>query len=99
MNSRQETGKAELIDLVAQEARLKNIFQNASNNKDSVKRRLKRANEEGVLAEKQIVHLEKNESETHESLASIRDEIRKLQGQIDTTKSKQIGRASCRERV
>jgi len=88
LNRQQETGKAELMDLVAQEARLKNIFQNASNSKDSVKRRLKRTNEEEMLAEKQIAHLEKNESETHKALASIHDEIMKLQGQIDTTKSK-----------
>ncbi|MFC1886747.1 chromosome segregation SMC family protein, partial [Thermodesulfobacteriota bacterium] len=46
-----ETCKARLMDLVAQEAKYKNIYQNAKNNKESLNRRLKRIDEETLAAE------------------------------------------------
>ena len=42
------------MDLVAQEARYKNIYQTASNTKDNLKRRMKRADEEAALAQNQV---------------------------------------------
>ena len=43
LNQELESHKARLMDLVAQEAQYKNIYQNASNNKENLQRRLKRA--------------------------------------------------------
>ncbi len=86
LNQRKEAGKSELYNLVAREAQYKNIFQNATNNKDNVKRRLKRAREEEVLANNQIAHLNENESKTRKALEAVRYEIEDLQGRISRTK-------------
>ena len=97
LNQQKETKKAELYDLVAQEAQYKNIFQNASNNKDSVKRRLKRASEEELLVKKQIAQMDKNTLETRQALEAVRREIKDFQEEIGDTqailgkKSKALG--------
>jgi len=86
LRQEQESGKSELMDLVALEAKYKNIFQNASNTKESVKRRLKRANEEEVIAGRQIDKHRQIESETREALEIVRREIGGLQEQIGVEK-------------
>ena len=88
LKQQQEAGKAELMDLVALEARYKNIYQNASNSQESIKRRLKRSSEEKALAEKQIAQLRNQESETRKTLEAIRLEISELQERITAEKAK-----------
>ena len=72
LNQELESYKARLMDLVAQEAQYKNIYQNASNNKENLQRRLKRAAEEEALAQKQIAEIEKK----HNKAKTISDEIK-----------------------
>jgi chromosome segregation protein len=68
-----EEHKNALMNLVAEEARLKNIFQNASSNKETLQRRLRRIDEEVALAAKKVSSVEKDE----QTVATQLDEIRK----------------------
>ncbi|MFZ5569234.1 MAG: chromosome segregation protein SMC [Thermodesulfobacteriota bacterium] len=82
LNSQLEESKKQLMRLVAEEARYKNIYQNASNNKESLKRRLRRIDEEDVLARRKAAELEKAEMEANSSFEAIRSEKEDLIRQI-----------------
>jgi chromosome segregation protein len=77
LNRELESGKAHLMDLTSREIQYKNIYQNAASNKESLQRRLKRADEEEMLAQNQIA-----ETRTKESLA--RDQLDTIKQQIET---------------
>ncbi len=79
----------DLVDKVAQEARYKNIYQNASSNKENLKRRLKRANEEEVIAKKEATDALKKETRAKEQLESLKQKINDLSEHIEKT-SKQL---------
>ncbi|QTA89616.1 chromosome segregation protein SMC [Desulfonema magnum] len=87
LNQELETCKTNLMNLVAQEAKYKNIYQNASNNKDSLKRRLKRTDEEEAVAGKKVAEYQKKETEAREELELCRQEIEELKQEISTTRS------------
>ncbi|MBR9981885.1 MAG: chromosome segregation protein SMC [Desulfatitalea sp.] len=72
LNQAAEENKNALMHLVAEEARCKNIYLNASNNRESLKRRLKRIDEELVIATKKVAELEKNNTEEQTALEDIR---------------------------
>lgn len=80
LNAAAETHKNDLMRLVAEEARYKNIYLNATNNKESLKRRLKRIDEELVLAAKQVADLEKSRAEELNAM----EEIRVTMGRCET---------------
>ena len=82
LNQSLEACKADLMDLVAREARYKNIYQTASNNKEGLKRRLKRIDEEKVLAKKKVDEIETRETRVQSELEEIRQKIEELNGQI-----------------
>jgi chromosome segregation protein len=82
-----ESDKAHLMDLMTREAQLKNTFQNAANNKESLDRRLKRIDEEENLAQKQIRDAQKKESQTRAQLDGIKQAIAVLSGHIDATRT------------
>lgn len=63
--------KSDLMDLLTRESQYKNIFQNASTNKENIKRRLKRVENETVLSEKTIDELIKEEAKTEQQRQSI----------------------------
>jgi chromosome segregation protein len=54
LNRNLETGKNDLMKMVAEEARVKNSHQHAANNRESLKRRLRRTDEEAALADKTV---------------------------------------------
>ncbi len=83
LNQAIERSKTELMDLVAQEARHKNICQNASNNKESLKRRLERIDEEEVTAGEKLIDLQNNKSRAQKALESFKREISDLKERID----------------
>ncbi len=66
LNRELESAKATLMDLTAREAKYKNICQNASNNRQSVKRRLKKIDEEEAIAIRKVTESEKNEAQANE---------------------------------
>ena len=54
LNADLETSKTALMDRLTEEARYRNIFQNAANNKENLQRRLKRAREEAAAARQRV---------------------------------------------
>jgi len=82
LNQTLENCKKSLMDLVAEEAKYKNIFQTAANNKENLKRRLKRVDEEEALARNKVAAAGKKEIEAKDELSLIKDELEELTGQI-----------------
>jgi chromosome segregation protein len=82
-----EERKNALMNLVAEEARLKNIFQNASNNKETLCRRLRRIDEEVLLAEKKVKTAENDKQATEGELERIRQKIEAFSTTIDQLKT------------
>jgi chromosome segregation protein len=83
LNQELETCKANLMDLVAREAQYKNIYQNAANNKESLKRRLKRIDEEELTTRRKVSELEDKNNRAQEHLNSYKTEIDDLKHRID----------------
>ncbi|MGD8524233.1 MAG: chromosome segregation protein SMC, partial [Desulfobacterales bacterium] len=82
LNQELESHKTQLMDLVAQEAQYKNIYQNAANNKESLQRRLKQTEEEKTLSQKRIAEIEEKEAEINGYLGSLKHEMSNLERSI-----------------
>ena len=82
LNRALESKKSEMMSLVAEEARCRNIFQNATQTKESLKRRLKRIDEEEYNAVKEVSRLEANEAEAREEFDSLKAEHEDLNDRI-----------------
>ena len=85
LNRALETAKAALMQGVAEEARAKNICQNAANNRESLERRLKRLDEEELAATRSLAEAEKAEGTVRNQLTAIREEIAQLDCQANAT--------------
>jgi chromosome segregation protein len=92
-----EQYKKKLMELVAQEARINNICQTASQNRESIERRLKRIDEEVLMAEKKVAQYSAGEIAARKLLAQYRENmgvmdstINRLRGQVDT-KARRLG--------
>ena len=88
LNQQLDSHKMQLMDWVAQEAQYKNIYQNAANNKESLQRRLKHADEEEALAQKRIAEIQKKEAEIKSLLSSKKQEIADLDHRITAMREK-----------
>jgi len=92
-----ENYKSHLMELIAKEARYKNIYQNAENNRENIKRRLKRINEEEVRAEKKLKETQKYSIKAKKHLQEITLNIDDLNERIEIKqeelkqKSKEFG--------
>ncbi|MBT8369549.1 MAG: chromosome segregation protein SMC, partial [Deltaproteobacteria bacterium] len=87
LNKELDAQKTHLMNLMTQEAQYKNIYQNAASNKESLQRRLKRSDEEEVLAQNQIKEFQAKESRVRQQLESLKAEIEKLSGQITANRN------------
>jgi chromosome segregation protein len=85
--ARLDKEKSDLMDLTAQEARYKNIYQNASENKESLKKRLKRIEEETMLTGKRTEAARKREARATKNLADVKQEIEKIDRQMSLVRS------------
>ena len=85
LNQELESCKANLMDLVAQEAQYKNIYQNANNNKESLKRRFKIIHEEEEATGKKVSGLRDKKNKAQARLEVYKTEIDGLNEQIDIT--------------
>ena len=94
LNRELESQKSRLMDLVAQEAQYKNIYLNASNNKENLQRRLKRAAEEETLAQKQIADIQRKESEAKSELSTIKSEIADLEERISAVREELVEKSA-----
>jgi chromosome segregation protein len=82
LNRQLERDKTALMDLVAQEARFKNIHQNATNSKESLSRRMKRIDEEAAAASGKITALERAESDCRAAHRELGDELSELNREV-----------------
>lgn len=91
LNENLEQNKKKLMELVAQEARINNIYQTAAQNRENIERRLKRIDEEVLMAEKKVAKYSADEIEGRKLLDQCRENIRvmdstinRLRGEVDT---------------
>ncbi len=86
LNKDLETAKAELMELIAQETRYKNIYQHASSNKESLQQKLK------IKAEEELTAMEENDrckslkAAARERLASLRSRLADLDAQVEAVR-------------
>ncbi len=83
LNKESEERKAALMESVTQEARYKNTCQNAANNRESLKRRIKRADEEVIIAIKKLSECEAKEKKAAAELESLQSEIEGMNADIE----------------
>jgi chromosome segregation protein len=94
LNRNLEDRKNKLMSLVAEEARYKNIYHNASTNRESLKRRLKQVDEEVVLSAKKIAAIENDKEKAQSGLDQIKQNIDALRISIDQLKAVLCARSS-----
>jgi chromosome segregation protein len=97
LSEKLEQHKKKLMELVAQEARINNIYQTTTQNRESIERRIKRIDEEAAIAEKKAIQLSDGETtarkhlaECHENIVVIESNIRCLRENLET-KSRSLG--------
>ncbi|MEJ2165002.1 MAG: chromosome segregation protein SMC [Desulfobacterales bacterium] len=86
LNRELESAKALLMELTTREVQYKNIYQNAANNKESLQRRLKRADEEEALAQKDIAETQQRQERLRSRFDLIKQQIAKLNQEVDITR-------------
>ena len=94
LNQDLESGQTRLMDLTTQEVRYKNIYQNAASNKESLQRRLKRADEEEVLAQNKIEETLKRETKAGDKLNTIKQQFEVQLREINLTRQDLDAQAS-----
>jgi chromosome segregation protein len=83
-----EAAKSHLVDLMSREAQYRNVHQNASNNREGLKRRLRRADEEEAQTQKRIAEAQEREGRATARLESVKAEIEALGGRIAETRTR-----------
>ncbi|MBW2662160.1 MAG: hypothetical protein JRD93_09270, partial [Deltaproteobacteria bacterium] len=83
LNHKIDKYKTDLVDIMAREAQYKNLCQNTTNIKQSLKNRLKRIDEEEVTAKNQVVEFQRQKTGTKTKLDSLSKEIDEFSRQID----------------
>jgi chromosome segregation protein len=97
MNQTLEAAKSHLLDLMAREAQYRNVHQNASSNRENLKRRLKRIDEEELQSHQKIGQAQERERRAQSQIEAVKAEIESLTGRISDTrrcldeKSKALG--------
>ena len=76
------THKAQLTDLVGQEARYRNIHQTAQNNRENLQRRIRQTEEEVILASREVADADKRERQAARALEALQEEIRAQKSRI-----------------
>jgi chromosome segregation protein len=82
LNQEMEAARSRYAELAGQEARHKTIHQTVMNNKDSLKRRLKRLDEETALAARKAGELETREAEVRAEADQCAREIAEIEAEI-----------------
>ena len=85
-NQNLEDHKAKLMDLLAQEARYKNIHKNASESKQSLENRLKQTKEERSKAQKRVTELTNKEEKAKETMSQLQDRCQELELYLEDTR-------------
>ncbi len=88
LNIEVETCKSNLMTLMADEARYKNTYQNARNNKEKLTGLLKRTNEEEAIVGKKLSRIINGEKKAQDDLDELILEANNLNKEIDIIKEK-----------
>ncbi len=83
LNREMEAEKNRLTELAGQEARYKNIQQSALNSKESLQRRLKRADEDQAVAQKKLAEADAAEKAGQDRLKALRQELSEIDEGIE----------------
>lgn len=90
LNRKLEAHKSEMMQMVTEEARYRNSLQTTTNSKESLQRRLRRMDEEAVVAAQKKSGLERKVADSQAEMEQIKGEIEDyaqqvatLQGQLD----------------
>jgi chromosome segregation protein len=73
LNNRLETSKGSLMDLLAQEARFKNVQKNATESKASLDERFQRARSEEIQAKRRVTELTNKSKAAEETLEQLKE--------------------------
>lgn len=98
LNQATESNKNAMMHLVAEEARYKNIYQTASSNKENLKRRLRRIDEDVAVAAQKSAGVEKQQHEAQIQLDEIKAAISDFENRINglketlTTRAAELGK-------
>jgi chromosome segregation protein len=88
MNQTLEAAKSQLLDLMARESQYRNVHQNASSNRENLKRRLKRIDEEEALSHQKIGQAQERERQARAQIEAVKAEIESLGGRITDTRQR-----------
>ncbi|MBT8342436.1 MAG: chromosome segregation protein SMC [Desulfatitalea sp.] len=87
LNQSTETNKSNLMQLVAEEARYKNICQTASSSKENLKRRLKRIDEEVLQSAQKVSQTENTRNEADRELSQAQAVVVDCEARINDLKT------------
>lgn len=87
LNQTLEDRKKQLLDLTAKEAQYQNAYQHAGNTRESLKRRLRQADEQEAIARKRVEELQQQASRATETLETYKGQIQETSGQITRTEA------------
>jgi len=88
LNSRIETSKAGLMDLLAQEARFKNAQKNAEQNKASLDERFQKARAEEIQAKRRVTELTNKSKAAKETLEQLKERNAEIEMIIEDLRDK-----------
>ena len=88
MNGQMEAAKANLLNLMSQESQYRNLHQNASTNRESLKRRLRRTDEEEAETRKKIDEAQDREGRAQGRLEAAKTEIARLNERMADTRGR-----------
>ena len=82
------THKARLTDLIGQEARYRNIHQTAQNNRENLQRRIRKTEEEVILAQREVTESEKQERQASRAQKILKEEIQVQNNRIESLRTR-----------
>ena len=88
LNQTLETDKSELMNLVSRKAAYQNTFQNTSQNKESLARRLEHIKKEKGQTETELDRLEKGVTKINEHLNELKDNLNEISQSLESLSEK-----------
>jgi chromosome segregation protein len=81
-----ESAKSELMDLLAREARFRNVQQNVSTNKENLQRRRKRVDEEVAAAGRNVADGRRKKLDAQQRLADLQQRLAAVRSTLETVR-------------
>ena len=87
LNRRLDAGKTDLMKLVAEEARVRNSHQNVTSNRENLKRRIRRTDEEALLADRSVKETAGRREVAEAELARSKGDVAELNDRAAASKT------------